>query len=112
MTELGDLLIEAMGEAKAHARGELELTEHPVEIPEELDVRKIRSQTGLSQDDFAKRYGFSVSTLRKWEQGQRTPDRSARILLLMIGDIPKVVDRYLQRHRVKQSSQKDDAAGE
>jgi len=110
MTELGELLIEAMGEVKSHAEGELELTEHRVEIPDELDVREIRSQTGLSQSEFAKRYGFSVSTLRKWEQGKRTPDRSARILLLMIDDIPAVVDRYLQRHRVKREM--DDAAGE
>lgn len=112
MTKLGELLIEAMGEVKSHVEGELELKEHDVEIPEEIDVREIRSQTGLSQTEFAKRYGFSVSTLRKWEQGKRTPDRSAKILLLMIDDIPAVVERYLHRHRTGPSGNLDDAAGE
>ena len=59
------------------------------------DARAIRKATGLSQSAFAWRYGFDVSALRDWEQGRRTPDRSARVLLAIIKYEPKAVERAL-----------------
>jgi putative transcriptional regulator len=59
------------------------------------DARAIRSATGLSQFDFAWRYGFDVSALRDWEQGRRTPDRCARVLLAVIKYEPRAVERAL-----------------
>lgn len=52
-------------------------------------VRAIRAKTGLSQDKFAKAFGVSASTLRKWEQGQRKPDGPAGQLLKLIDFDPK-----------------------
>jgi len=59
------------------------------------DARAIRKATGLSQAAFAWRYGFDVSALRDWEQGRRTPDRSARVLLAIIKYEPRAVERAL-----------------
>jgi len=59
------------------------------------DAKAIRKQTGLSQFQFAWRYGFDVSAVRDWEQGRRTPDRAARVLLAVIKYEPKAVERAL-----------------
>jgi putative transcriptional regulator len=57
------------------------------------DVRAIRRRLGLSQSEFAKRFGFSVRTIQEWEQGRAIPDRPARILLRVIERSPKAVER-------------------
>jgi putative transcriptional regulator len=59
------------------------------------NAKAIRKATGLSQTDFAWRFGFDVSALRDWEQGRRNPDRAARVLLAVIQYEPKAVDRAL-----------------
>lgn len=74
------------GQAGRKARGK---------VPGKINVAKIRSVTGLSQAEFADRFGFAVATLRDWEQGRRHPDRSARVLLRVIELEPKAVLRAL-----------------
>jgi putative transcriptional regulator len=59
------------------------------------DAKAIRKATGLSQSAFAWRYGFAVSAVRDWEQGRRTPDRAARVLLAIINYEPTAVERAL-----------------
>jgi putative transcriptional regulator len=56
----------------------------------------IRERTGLSQSDFARRYGFSKRTLQEWEQMRREPTGAARVLLTIIERIPKQVERALK----------------
>jgi putative transcriptional regulator len=63
--------------------------------PASVDVRAIRARTGLSQPAFAKRFGFTVSAVREWEQGRRQPEAAARVLLLVIASRPEVVDEVL-----------------
>ncbi|QDG52291.1 helix-turn-helix domain-containing protein [Persicimonas caeni] len=69
----------------------------PIDIPDDfdIDVKSIRKRLGLSQTEFSRAYGFSVHTLRKWEQGVRRPEKSTRLFLLMIRDMPEIVQRYL-----------------
>jgi len=38
-----------------------------------VDVKNIRAKIGMSQNEFASAFGISVSTLRHWERGDRTP---------------------------------------
>jgi len=40
-------------------------------ITAEIDVKAVRQKTGLTQERFAQTYGFSLSTLKKWESGNR-----------------------------------------
>lgn len=36
-------------------------------------IKKVRAQLDLSQEQFALRYGFDVDALQNWEQGRREP---------------------------------------
>jgi len=67
----------------------------PPPLPD--DVRAIRQRLGLSQEQFAGRYGFSVETIRNYEQGHRRPTGSARVLLRIIAGEPDAVTRALSR---------------
>ncbi|MDO8755152.1 MAG: NadS family protein [Chloroflexota bacterium] len=60
-------------------------------VIETPDVKKIRSNYKLSQNEFAALMGISVSTLRNWEQGRRTPEGSARVLLQVAAKHPEVI---------------------
>ena len=52
------------------------------------DVKLIRANYKLSQGEFAALLGISVATLRNWEQGRRTPEGPARILLQVAAKHP------------------------
>jgi putative transcriptional regulator len=52
------------------------------------DVKRIRANYKLSQGEFASLLGISVATLRNWEQGRRTPEGPARILLQVAAKHP------------------------
>ena len=46
-----------------------------------VDVKNIRAKIGMSQNEFASAFGISVSTLRHWERGDRSPQGPALVLL-------------------------------
>ena len=77
-----------------NAMRDKELT--PFGEPDEVDVAAIRAELGLSQQEFADAYGFSVYAVRKWEQWVRTPEKGTRVFLMMLRDMPQVVNTYLQ----------------
>ncbi len=51
----------------------------------------IRRALGLTQEEFASRFGIPLGTLRDWEQGVAEPDRCARTLLTVIARNPQAV---------------------
>lgn len=53
-------------------------------VPSELDLRQIRDRLGLTQEQFALRFGFELKTLRKWETGQSRPEKSVRAYVQLI----------------------------
>jgi putative transcriptional regulator len=55
-----------------------------VTSPEQLILREARRMTGLSQDEFARRIGTPVSTMRGWEQGRFQPPGAATALARLI----------------------------
>jgi putative transcriptional regulator len=67
----------------------------PPPLPD--DVKAIRQRLGLTQEAFAARYGFSVETIRNYEQGHRRPTGPARVLLRVIATEPDAVTRALVR---------------
>jgi putative transcriptional regulator len=92
MSKLGDELVQSMAQALAHAKGKR--TRARVHKPD--DIQKARKRLGLSQDQFADAFGVSASTLRKWEQGQRSPTGAAKTLLKIIEREPRAVVRALK----------------
>jgi len=67
------------------------------------DIKRIRSRYKLSQQQFSTLLGISVATLRNWEQGRRTPDGPARILLLVASKYPDTLWDVVQPGRAKKS---------
>ncbi|GAA0583953.1 helix-turn-helix domain-containing protein [Caenispirillum bisanense] len=67
----------------------------PYQAPAQVDVKAIRERSGLSQEDFALRFGLDVATVRNWEQGRSQPDTASRILLAVIDHDPAAVQAVL-----------------
>lgn len=58
-------------------------------------ARRAREATGLSQEQFASRYGLPAATIRDWEQGRRSPDAAAIAYLRVIKSMPEAVAKAL-----------------
>jgi putative transcriptional regulator len=90
-SRVGKDVVEGLKEAIAHARGEITLPTREYEVPGPVDVKAIRRRSGLSQNEFARRYGFSARTLQEWEAGGSKPPSAVRAYLTVIDRIPKAV---------------------
>lgn len=93
-------LLKSIDEARRWARGEHVEGLRVHHAPAPMDIAAIRKRTGATQDAFARQIGVSTATLRNWEQGRRTPEGPARILLAMLARDPKIVARTLGEARV------------
>jgi DNA-binding transcriptional regulator YiaG len=60
--------------------------------PDEIDVKAIRERLGLSQDEFALRFGFDTASLRNWEQQRTVPEIAVRSFLKVINVNPHSVE--------------------
>ena len=68
--------------------------------PPQVDAqyaRRVRSQTRLTQAEFAARIGVPIETVRNWEQGKRQPRGPARALLKLLDQAPDVAFSVLSR---------------
>ncbi len=98
MTEVADSVRRGLEDAVAFARGDKSRgRETVVHVPEPIDVKGLRRRFGVTQVQFAARYGFKLATLRDWEQGRRQPVGPARVLLNVIDREPEAVERALKR---------------
>lgn len=92
MTDLGESIISALQEAVAYGRGEdVDARVTQIAVPDRIDVQAVRQTLKMSQADFAEQFGFSLSSIRNWEQGRRRPGRKDRVLLTLIRDHPQTV---------------------
>ncbi|MCX6631679.1 MAG: type II toxin-antitoxin system MqsA family antitoxin [Candidatus Solibacter sp.] len=89
-------VIAGLKQAVAHARGEISLPARYYDVPGPVHVKAIRTKSGLSQSEFAARYGFNVRTLQEWELGRTEPPSALRAYLTVIDRFPETVDRALQ----------------
>jgi putative transcriptional regulator len=78
-------LEEAISHAKGNACG------MRVHRPRAVDVKAVRAKVGMTQEQFAARFGFSTATLRHWERGDRSPHGPALVLLNVIERNPEAV---------------------
>jgi putative transcriptional regulator len=87
--EMFNELLESVREAGAIIRGEKE----PARVTrfEKPDIQRIRAGYNLSQSEFARLIGVSVNTLQNWEQGRRSPQGPASVLLQVTASHPEVV---------------------
>jgi putative transcriptional regulator len=96
MSKIGQEIIQGLHEALQYSKGETEgHRSHVVEPPEKVDVRGLRAALRMTQQEFADRFGFSVNSIRNWEQGRRKPEGPARVLLRIIQQEPDAAMRAL-----------------
>lgn len=107
MSKAGERLLGAAREALAVAKGEKEA--HRIFIPADIDVRAIRQETKLSQEDFAATFGFTVSQIRDWEQHRARPIGGVRAYLMLIKTHPRQMLAMLAEMRTSKG-QKEEAA--
>ncbi|MBV8842722.1 MAG: helix-turn-helix domain-containing protein [Bryobacterales bacterium] len=94
---VGSRIIEGLEEAIAWTRGENnDVRVTLVHVPK-VNVREVRTSMGLSQAQFATKFGFPPATLRNWEQGRSRPDAPTRVLLAVIAKHPEAVEDVLRK---------------
>ena len=85
-TTFGKDLIASLAEAVDHAEGRATSARvHVVEVP---DVKSLREQLRMSQQEFSRAYRIPLPTLKGWEQGRRQPDATAAAFLEVIARLP------------------------
>jgi len=115
----GDLLIEALTEARAVARGDAKPARRvrrpmtartaAVQPPRAYGadkIQEIREKMGLSQAVFARVLNASSDTVKAWEQGKRQPDGMALTLLQIAERHPQVLLERVRRKPAKRTREK------
>lgn len=90
-TALGLSLERSAKEIVAHLKGEISLPTRRIVLPDEVNVKSIRSKMGMSQAEFARAFCINPRTLQEWEQGRRKPDATTRAYLAVISKNRKAV---------------------
>jgi putative transcriptional regulator len=83
-TKLGMALEQSAREILAHVKGDVRLPTRRIVLPNEVDVKRIRTKAGMSQAEFARAFCLNPRTLQEWEQGRRRPDATTRAYLAVI----------------------------
>ena len=93
----GASIVKGLEQAIAWTRGENDNVRVTLVHVPEVDVREVRTKMGLSQAQFATKFGFPPATLRNWEQGRARPDAPTRVLLAVIAKHPEAVEDVLRK---------------
>jgi DNA-binding transcriptional regulator YiaG len=67
--------------------------------PPKVDVKAIREEMRMSQEQFALEFGLELATVRNWEQHRSEPDTAARNFLVTIARNPNAVRQALVQGR-------------
>jgi putative transcriptional regulator len=92
--DLFNELVRSVREGGAILRGEAEPSR--TFVVDGPNIKRLRATYRLSQTKFAALFGISVGTLRNWEQGRRTPEGPARVLLQVAAKHPRAVWKVVQ----------------
>lgn len=93
-----DQIAEGLDEALAVARNEAK--PFRLHVPQEIDIKAIRSHVGMTQKDFAWTFGFSVDQIKQWEQGRSRPLDANRAYLMLIQANPEKIAKALEDIRL------------
>jgi len=93
MDKAFDSIKRGLKQAIAHRKGKTRGVK--TYTPSEIDVQALRTRIGLTQEQFAAKFGISLGTLRHWERGDRKPHGPALVLLRVIEKNERAVLRAL-----------------
>ena len=78
------------------ATTEIDIARHE-KIDDDLAMRdagkyaaRVRKKMGLSQQEFSRKIGVPLETIRNWEQGKRAPTGAAKALLRILDRSPEL----------------------
>ena len=74
------------------------------------DVAALRGRFNLSQAQFARLLGISVSTLQNWEQKRRRPEGPAKVLLRVAAAHPEALLSVTTKTPTRRNRRRDRAA--
>ena len=100
--EVFNELVASVREGGAILRGEI--TPARAFVVDGPNIKRLRANYQLSQNEFAALLGISVKTLRNWEQGRRAPEGAARVLLQVAARHPDAVWDVVRPVRRQQSA--------
>jgi len=95
-SKVAESIRRGLEEALAYAEGTADTNRYGIHVAVDIDVKEIRTKLNMTQEEFAGRFGFSINTLRHWEQGHRVPEGPTRAYLLVIDRNPKAVQKALR----------------
>jgi putative transcriptional regulator len=95
VSKSGQSILRGARQALEYARGARE--GYVAHVPEDVNVVAIRKRLGLSQSEFAARFGFKLDAVQNWEQDRRRPEGAARAFLRVIEREPAAVQRSLAK---------------
>lgn len=96
MSTLGENILEGLQDALQYANGKTDgQRTHKITVLEDMNVKSIRQKLNMSQREFSEMFGFSIHSIRNWEQGKRHPQGPSRVLLLLISKAPHTVRQVL-----------------
>ena len=87
-------LLEGIQQMDRHMKGK-SVTGARITKVSEVDPRKVRLKTGLSQSEFSQLIGVPLKTLQNWEQNRTRPTGPARALLKIVAADPKAAIKAL-----------------
>jgi putative transcriptional regulator len=90
-----DSLAEAVDGLERITSGSMALRVTEIELPSAVDVRLIRDDLNMTQQQFAETFGLTVATIRNWEQKKREPEQTAKVFLALIRDKPRQIARAI-----------------
>lgn len=93
---VGTRVLEGLDQAIAWSEGKKNEARVTLGVALKVDVKELRKRMGLSQAQFATRFGLPPGTLRDWEQGRATPDAPTQVLLAVIARHPEAVEDSLR----------------
>jgi putative transcriptional regulator len=73
MSAVADSIRRGLQEAVSYAAGEADTSTYRVHVPAQVDAGAIRRRLGMTQEEFAARFGVPLDTLRHREHGTRQP---------------------------------------
>jgi len=97
--------LDAMTDEEVHAAAlsdpdALPLTEEQLaQMKPVSPAKRVRMKLRLTQEEFAKRYGIPLSTLRDWEQYRTEPDKAAQSYIQVIEAFPDAIAEALSKRQ-------------
>jgi DNA-binding transcriptional regulator YiaG len=75
----------------------LNTNETQLQLKDQSPSLRARSKTALTQEEFARKYGIPINTVRNHDQSRSTPAGAASIYYLLIEEFPDQIAEMVEK---------------